>query len=89
MNKTQLIEAIASKSELSKVDAKSALDAFVDVATDVLKNNERLALIGFGSFSLTKRKARTGRNPQSGKSIAVPAKNVVRFKAGSDLSAVL
>lgn len=89
MNKTQLIEEIASKTNLTKNDAKNALDAFIDVTTEVLKKNDRLALIGFGSFSISKRKARVGRNPQNGKPITIPAKNAVSFKAGSDLNASL
>lgn len=89
MNKAQLIDAMAIKSELSKIEAKKALDAFIDVTTEVLISKERLALIGFGSFSLATRKERTGRNPQSGKEILIPAKNVVRFKAGSDLTGQL
>jgi DNA-binding protein HU-beta len=86
MNKTELIDAIASESKLSKVDAKKALDAFTKVTTKALKKGDKLALVGFGSFSVTKRSAREGRNPQTGKTIKIAAKNVVKFKAGADLS---
>ncbi len=86
MNKAELIDAIATNSGLSKADAKKALDGFVSATTDALKNNDRISLVGFGSFSLSKREARTGRNPQNGKEIAIAAKNVVRFKAGAELS---
>ena len=86
MNKAQLIDAIASKSQLTKADAKKALDAFVESTSEALKAGERVALVGFGSFSVNERKERTGRNPQTGKEIIIPAKKVVKFKAGSDLS---
>jgi DNA-binding protein HU-beta len=86
MNKAELIDAIASNSGLSKADAKKALDGFVNAATDALKNNDRISLVGFGSFSVSKREARTGRNPQTGKEIKIAAKNVVRFKAGAELA---
>jgi len=86
MNKAELIEAIASESGLSKADAKRALDGFVSATTGALKKGDRVALVGFGSFSVSKRAARTGRNPQTGKEIKIAAKNVVKFKAGADLS---
>ena len=86
MNKAELIEAIASESGLSKADAKRALDGFVSATTVALKKGDRVALVGFGSFSVSKRAARTGRNPQTGKEIKIAAKNVVKFKAGADLS---
>jgi len=85
MNKAQLVDAMASKAGLTKADAKKALEAFVEVTSDVLKGGDRLALVGFGSFSVVDRKERTGRNPQTGKEIVIPAKKVVKFKAGSDL----
>ena len=85
MNKAQLIDAIAADAELSKTDARKALDAFIKTTTDSLKVGDRVALVGFGSFSVSKRDARVGRNPQTGKEIDIPAKNVVKFKAGSDL----
>ncbi|MDA9145904.1 HU family DNA-binding protein [bacterium] len=86
MNKAELIDAIASNADLSKADAKRALDGFVAATSDALKKGERISLVGFGSFSISNRAARTGRNPQTGKEIKIAAKNVVRFKAGSELS---
>jgi DNA-binding protein HU-beta len=86
MNKAELIDAIASEAGLSKADAKKALDAFVSSTGAALKKGDRISLVGFGSFSVSKREARTGRNPQTGKEIKIAAKNVVRFKAGAELS---
>ncbi|MDX1652518.1 MAG: HU family DNA-binding protein [Brumimicrobium sp.] len=86
MNKAELIESMASESGLSKADAKRALDAFINVTTKALKKGDRISLIGFGSFSISKRSARTGRNPQTGKEIQIAAKKVVKFKAGAELS---
>ena len=87
MNKAELIEQVATGAGLSKADAKRALDAFIDATTKELKKkNGRVSLVGFGSFTVAKRAARTGRNPQTGQEIKIAAKNVVRFKAGSDLS---
>ena len=86
MNKAELIDAIAADSGLSKADAKRALDSFVKTTTASLKKNGRVALVGFGSFSVSKRAARKGRNPQTGKEIKIAAKNVVKFKVGADLS---
>ena len=86
MNKAELIDAMAESAGLSKADAKRALDGFVDATTTALKKGDRISLVGFGSFSVSKRAARTGRNPQTGKEIKIAAKNVVRFKAGSELS---
>ena len=86
MNKAELIDAIASGAGLTKADAKKALDAFIDATSKTLKKGGRVALVGFGSFSVAKRNARTGRNPQTGKEIKIAAKNVVKFKAGSERS---
>ncbi|MEN6453800.1 MAG: HU family DNA-binding protein [Prolixibacteraceae bacterium] len=86
MNKAQLIDAIAEKAGLTKADAKKALDAFVESTTDALKNGDRVALIGFGSFAVATRSARTGRNPQSGSPINIPARKVVKFKPGAELT---
>jgi DNA-binding protein HU-beta len=72
---------------LSKADAKKALDAFVSATANAMKGGDRISLVGFGSFSVSNRAARTGRNPQTGKEIKIAAKNVVRFKAGAELSA--
>lgn len=86
MNKAELIEAIAADSKLTKADAKRALDSFIGATTGALKKGDRVALVGFGSFSVTKRAARKGRNPQTGKEIKIAAKKVVKFKAGNDLA---
>ena len=86
MNKAELVEAIASDESLTKADARRALDAFVGATSKSLRSGKRVALVGFGSFSISKRKARTGRNPQSGATIQIPAKKVVKFKAGADLA---
>ncbi|NOY96320.1 MAG: HU family DNA-binding protein [Chlorobi bacterium] len=86
MNKAQLIDAMAEKAGLTKADAKKALDAFVSATTDALKAGDRVALIGFGSYSVSERSARTGRNPQTGKEITIAAKKVVKFKAGAELA---
>ena len=86
MNKAQLIDAMAAGAGLTKVDTKKALDAFVSATTGALKSGDRVTLIGFGSFSVSKRSARTGRNPQTGKEIKIAAKKVVKFKAGAELS---
>ena len=89
MNKAELIEAMASGSGLTKADAKRALDAFVNATSSALKKGDRVALVGFGSFSVAKRAARKGRNPQTGKEIKIGAKKVVKFKAGADLSSTV
>jgi DNA-binding protein HU-beta len=86
MNKAQLIDAIAGDAKITKADAKRALDAFIASTSQALKKGDRVALVGFGSFSVSKRSARTGRNPQTGKEIKISAKNVVKFKAGSELA---
>ncbi len=86
MNKTELVEAMASDAGLSKADAKKALDAFISTTAHALKKGDRVALVGFGSFSVSERAARKGRNPQTGKEINIAAKKVVRFKAGAELS---
>lgn len=74
---------------MTKADAKKALDAFIGATTKALKKGDRVALVGFGSFSVSKREARKGRNPQSGKEITIPAKKVVKFKAGAELAGVI
>ncbi len=86
MNKAELIDAMASEANLTKADAKRALDAFVGATTKALKKGDRVALVGFGSFSVAKRAARTGRNPKTNAPIQIPAKKVVKFKPGSELS---
>ena len=80
MNKAQLIDAIAEKAGLTKADSKKALEAFVETVGEALKGGDKVALIGFGSFSVSERSARSGRNPQTGKTITIPAKKVVKFK---------
>ena len=86
MNKSQLIDSIADKSGLSKAEAGKALEAFTDSVTAALASGDRISLVGFGSFSVDRREARTGRNPQSGETIQIAAKNVVKFKPGAGLS---
>ena len=85
MNKSELINAIAADVGISKVAAKVALESFLNNVGDTLKNGGRVSLVGFGSWSISKRAARDGRNPQTGKTIKIAAKNVVKFKAGSNL----
>ena len=85
MNKAQLVEAIAKEAKISKVDAAKALDATVTAISKSLKKGEGVILVGFGSFSIAKRAARTGRNPQTGKPIKIAAKKVAKFKAGASL----
>ena len=86
MNKAQLIEAIASEAKITKADANKALKAFITATTKAMAKGDRVALVGFGSFSVSERGKRTGRNPQTGKEIVIPAKKVVKFKAGADLA---
>jgi DNA-binding protein HU-beta len=86
MNKQELVAAMAEKAGLTKVDAEKALSAFVDTVKGTLGKKESIQLIGFGTFSVAERAARTGRNPQTGKEIQIAAKNVIKFKAGADLS---
>ena len=86
MNKAQLIDAMANNAGLSKADAKRALDGFITATTDALKKEDRISLVGFGSFSISHRSARKGRNPKTGAVIQIAAKNSVRFKAGAELS---
>ena len=86
MNKAELIEAIASVSKLTKADSGRALDAFLDATSKALKKGDKLTLVGFGTFSVTKRPARMGRNPKTGKAIKIAAKKVAKFKAGAALA---
>jgi DNA-binding protein HU-beta len=86
MNKAELIDAIADKADLTKVAAKAALDAFTEVVAKSLKKGDKVALVGFGTFSVSQRSARTGRNPRTGEPIKIKAKKVAKFKAGSELS---
>jgi DNA-binding protein HU-beta len=86
MNKAQLIEAVATDAKITKAEAKRALEAVIDSVTKALGKGDRVALVKFGSFSVSKRAARKGRNPQNGKEIKIAAKKVVRFKPGAELS---
>ena len=86
MNKAQLIDAISEEAQLSKTEAKKALDAFVNATSKALKEGDRITLVGFGSFSVATRNARVGRNPQTGKEIQIPEKKVIKFKPGSELT---
>ena len=85
MNKTELVSAIAEKSELSKKDAEKALKAFVDTVSEELQKGEKIQLVGFGTFETSKRAARTGKNPQTGKAIKIAACTAPKFKAGKAL----
>ena len=86
MNKAELIDAMAAGSGLTKADAKKALDSFVEATAEALKNGDRTSLVGFGSFSISDRQERNGRNPKTGEVITIQAKKSVRFKAGAELS---
>ena len=86
MNKVELISAMAEKAGCTKVQAKNALEAFIGSTTDALKQGQKVSLVGFGTFAVVKRAARKGRNPQTKKEMLIPAKNVVKFKAGSELT---
>lgn len=85
MNKTELIAAIAERAEISKKDSEKAVKAFIDVVTEELKKEEKVQLVGFGTFEVSKRAARTGKNPQTGKAIKIPATKAPKFKAGKAL----
>lgn len=85
MNKTELVDAVVSKTEISKNDATSAVDAVFDIITNTLSNKDTVSLVGFGVFSTTDRTARTGRNPRTGETIQIPATTVPKFKAGKGL----
>jgi len=89
MNKAELVSAIADDSGLSKTQANIAVDSFVDAVTKALKSGDKVTLVGFGTFTVSKRNARTGRNPKTGATIKIKAKKVARFKAGKELSAKL
>jgi len=85
MNKSELINQIEESADINKKEAGAALDAIMAAITDTLKKDDKVTLIGFGTFSVSKRAARDGRNPQTGKTIKIPAKNVVKFKVGKKL----
>jgi DNA-binding protein HU-beta len=87
MNKTELIEAVAGKAKASKAATAIIVGAAIDAISDAMAKGDSVQLIGFGTFSVQERKARTGRNPQTGKEMKIAAKKVVRFKPGAALSA--
>ena len=85
MKKVELVEAVATNAGLTKADAGRAIDATFDAITEVLKKCDKITLVGFGTFQTSKREARTGRNPQTGETMEIPARNAVVFKAGAQL----
>jgi len=89
MNKSELIEAMASKADITKSAAGDALDAMLDAITATLKEGDSLALVGFGTFSVSERAARTGRNPRTGDTIQIKASKNAKFKAGKALKDAL
>ena len=89
MNKAELIDKIAKDSGITKTQANEALDSFTNAVVGSLKKGDRVTLVGFGTFSVSKRAARNGRNPQTGEVIKIKARKVARFKAGKELSAKL
>ena len=86
MNKADLIDVIAEEAGITKTQANAALDSFTNAVTKTLKNGGKVTLVGFGTFSVSKRAARNGRNPQTGEVIKIKARKVARFKAGKELS---
>ena len=86
MNKSELVEAIANESGLTKSKSAEVLNSIVNNITEALKNGEKVSLTGFGTWSTTKREARKGRNPKTGAEIEIPSKTVAKFKAGNDLN---
>jgi len=86
MNKTELVQAIAEKANLTKVQAKAALEAALEAMGGALKKGDKVALIGFGTFQVIKKDARQGINPATKQAIKIPAKKVVKFKAGAELA---
>ncbi|MDH6343789.1 DNA-binding protein HU-beta [Parabacteroides sp. PFB2-12] len=89
MNKTEFINAVSEKAGLSKVDAKKAVEAFVETVSNELKAGGKVALLGFGSFSVAEKAARKGVNPKTKQPIDIPARKTVKFKAGSELSDIV
>ena len=85
MNKTELVAAIASKANISKKDAEASVKAFTEVVAEELKKGEKIQIVGFGTFEVSKRAARTGRNPQTGAEMKIPASKAPKFKAGKAL----
>ena len=89
MTKTELISAMSEKSELTKVDTEKALKAFIDTVTEELKNGGKVQLVGFGTFEVTERAERQGRNPKTGEAITIPASKSPKFKAGKALKDIV
>ena len=89
MNRTELISAMSEKSELTKVDTEKALKAFIDTVTEELKNGGKVQLVGFGTFEVTERAERNGRNPKTGEAITIPASKSPKFKAGKALKDIV
>jgi len=89
MNKAELIARIAKDADLTKTDALRAVDALIDQVTRSLKKGERVTFVGFGTFGVSRRRARTGRNPQTGAPIKIPARRVPKFAAGKELKAAV
>lgn len=89
MNKTELVAAMAEQTNLSKKDAEAALKAFVDVVSEELKKGEKVQLVGFGTFEVSERAAREGRNPQTGETMEIKASKTPKFKAGKALKDAL
>lgn len=89
MNKTELVAAIAKETELSKKDAEAAVKAFVDVVANELKKGEKVQLVGFGTFEVSERAAREGRNPQTGETMTIEASKAPKFKAGKALKDIV
>ena len=89
MNETEFINAVAEKSGLSKVDAKKAVEAFVETVSSELKEGGKVALLGFGSFSVAEKAARKGVNPKTKQPIEIPARKSVKFKAGAELTEII
>ncbi|MBY0476285.1 MAG: HU family DNA-binding protein [Chitinophagaceae bacterium] len=89
MNKAELVAKIADDAGVSKTQANAALDSLIEAVTKTLKGGGKVTLVGFGTFSVTKRAARTGRNPQTGATIKIKAKKVAKFKAGKELAGKL
>ena len=89
MNKGDLINKVADNAGLSKAQAGKALDSVLNTVVKSLKKGDKVTLVGFGTFSVTKRAARTGRNPQTGATIKIPAKKVVKFKAGKEFASAV
>lgn len=89
MNKAELVAAMADKADISRKDAEAALKAFTDVVAEELKKGEKIQLVGFGTFEVTERAARNGRNPQTGEEMTIPASKAPKFKVGKALKDIV